>query len=184
MKNFTQIFLAGIILLAGLFLSLSSSGFSRETASEEPKIRVGVFDSRIVALAYFRSAEPMQRLNKMHQELKAAKASKDEERVRELEQEGPWTQIRMHQQVFSNAGVSNILKKVSDEFPAIAREAKVQLIVSKWDMPYSDPAVEWVDVTLPIARLFKPDAATLKIIEQMKDQPPVPFDELPLDPRM
>jgi len=57
------------------------------------KIRVGVFDSRIVALAYFRSAEPMQRLNKMHQEVKAAKASKDEERVRELEQEGSWTQI-------------------------------------------------------------------------------------------
>ncbi len=58
------------------------------------------------------------------------------------------------------------------------------LIVAKWDMPYADSSVATVDVTLPIAKLFKPDEQTLKIIEQMKDQPPVPFDELPLDPLM
>jgi hypothetical protein len=83
-----------------------------------------------------------------------------------------------------NAGTSNIMTKMVDALSGIAREAGVVLIVAKWEMPYIDPAVETIDVTLPIAKLFKPDAQTLKIIEQMKDQPPVPFDELPLDPMM
>jgi hypothetical protein len=39
-----------------------------------------------------------------------------------------------------------------------------------------------VDVTLPIARLFKPDEQTLKILGELKDQKPIPFDEIPLDP--
>ena len=49
-------------------------------------------------------------------------------------------------------------------------------------MPYQDASVEVVDVTLPIARLFKPDEQTLKILGELKDQKPVPFDEISLDP--
>lgn len=33
-----------------------------------------------------------------------------------------------------------------------------------------------------IAKLFKPDEQSLKLIDQMKAQEPVPFDKLPLDP--
>jgi len=32
-----------------------------------------------------------------------------------------------------------------------------------------------------MARLFKPDEQTLKILGELKDQKPVPFDEVPLD---
>jgi hypothetical protein len=180
MKKLIKLLQLGLI--CGIFMS--APGLAGEAAPTKPAIRIGVFDSRVVALAYFRSAEQMRRLNEMHQEMQQAKAANNEKRIRELEKEGPWTQIRMHQQVFSNAGVANILKKISGELPAIAKAAGVLLIVSKWEMPYCDASVETVDVTLSIAKLFKPDAATLKIIEQMRDQPPVPFDELPLDPML
>jgi hypothetical protein len=180
MKNL--IILLIICLVCMIFFSIPALAANIEQT--KPVIKIGVFDSRVVALAYFRSTEQMTRLKGMHKELQQAKTDNNEKRVQELEKEGPWTQIRMHQQVFSNAGVSNIMKKISNELPAIAKEAGVLLIVSKWDMPYIDPSVETVDVTLPIAKLFKSDEQTLKIIEQMKDQPPVPFDELPLDPRM
>ena len=41
-----------------------------------------------------------------------------------------------------------------------------------------------MDLTVPIAKLFKPDEETLKLIDQMKGQEPVPFEKLPLDPKM
>lgn len=98
--------------------------------------------------------------------------------------EGPWTQVRTHQRVFSTAGVTEIMAKVSGALPGIARQAGVVLIVSKWEAPYKEPGVKLVDVTMPIVRLFKPTEQTLVIIEQMKGQAPIPFDKLPLDPRM
>jgi hypothetical protein len=39
-----------------------------------------------------------------------------------------------------------------------------------------------VDVTPQLVSLFHPNAQALKFIGQMKDQPPVPFEKLPLDP--
>lgn len=49
-------------------------------------------------------------------------------------------------------------------------------------MPYKDPGVEVIDVTVPVAMLFKPDEQTLKILGELAAQPPVPLDELSLDP--
>jgi hypothetical protein len=146
--------------------------------------KIGVFDSRAIALAYWRSDEGMRQLRGLHDEYEKAKASNDEKRIKELEQEGPWCQIRMHQQVFSTATVAGILEKVSDRLPAIAKQAGVGAIVSKWEVPYKDASLETVDVTLPLVRLFNPNEQILKMIEQMSAQPPIPFEKLPLDPNM
>jgi len=48
-------------------------------------------------------------------------------------------------------------------------------------MPYRDPAVQIVDVKLPLARLFKPDEATLKILGDLAAHKPIPLDSLALD---
>jgi hypothetical protein len=87
----------------------------------------------------------------------------------------------MRQRVFSTAGVGDLLAKVADRLPGVARKAGVVLIVSKWEMPCRDPAVQAVDVTLPLVRLFQPDEATLKVLGELAKQAPVPLDELPLD---
>jgi len=147
-------------------------------------LRVGVFDSRAVALAYGNSDEFLQSVRQMRTELENAKANKDEKRVKELEQEGPCSQIRLHQQVFSTAPISSILTKVKDKIPGIAAQAGVRMVVSKWEVQFSDPAVENVDVTLPLVMLFNPNEKVLKWVEQMKNQAPIAFEELPLDPMM
>ena len=85
--------------------------------------------------------------------------------------------MRMHQQAFSDGPVSSILATLKDKLPAIAAQAGVTLIVSKWAMPFHGAGVEAVDVTL-----FHPTAQTLAIIEQMKSQDPIPFEQLGLDP--
>jgi hypothetical protein len=166
--------------LAALVLAACVCPAAGQTPADAP-MRIGVCDSRGVAIAYARSAEFRQIVAKMHSELQQARAKGDEEQVKKLETEGPWMQVRLHQRSFSTAGAGDLLAKVADGLPGVAREAGVVLIVSKWEMPYRDPAVQIVDVTLPLARLFKPDEATLKILGELTAQEPIPLDELPLD---
>jgi hypothetical protein len=170
-------------LLAVAALSLTVL-YAAEDARPKATFKIGVYDSRCVALAYGRSEEQLQAVRTMRQDYEKAKADKNEARVKELEQEGPWHQVRLHQQVFSTAGVTDIMAQVKGQLPAIAAQAGVAALVSKWEMPYQDSSVETVDVTLAIAKLFKPTDQTLKILSQMKSQAPVPFEKLPLDPKL
>jgi Skp family chaperone for outer membrane proteins len=169
------------LALAVLCLGIGSATAPAKAAAPT---KIGVFDSRAVALAYWRSDVGMRELRALHEEYAKAKAANDETRIKELEQEGPWRQVRMHQQVFSTATAATILEKVSDKLPGVAKEAGVSAIVSKWEVPYKDASIETVDVTLSIVRLFNQDPQTLKMIQEMSAQPPIPFEKLPLDPNM
>jgi len=48
-------------------------------------------------------------------------------------------------------------------------------------MPYQDASIEVVDVTVPIAKLFKADEQTLELLGELAANKPIPFDEIPLD---
>lgn len=150
----------------------------------KPGVRIGVYDSRGVALAYARSprAGIREAMRQMRADYEQAKARGDSAEVKRLGQEGPWMQVRLHQRGFSTAGAGDLLAKVADRLPGVAREAGVVLIVSKWEMPFHDASVEVVDVTVPLAKLFQADEETLGILAELASQKPIPFDELPLDP--
>jgi hypothetical protein len=90
------------VALALTVLCLTPGG-ATAPARPDATPRIGVFDSRAVALAYYRSDEGMQASRDRYDAYAKAKASNDEARIKELEQEGPWMQVRMHQQVFSTA---------------------------------------------------------------------------------
>jgi len=169
-----------IVLLAGALIT----ALAMQAQTARPSCRVGVFDSRAVALAWGRSDEGMEVVKQIRAEYDKAKAANDEKRMKEMEQEGQWHQVRMHQLVFSTGPVAFILAKVKDKLPEIARQERVTAIVSKWELPYTEPGTELVDVTLPLVKLFHPSEQVLKWVEEMKNQPPVPFDTLPLDPNL
>lgn len=90
-------------------------------------------------------------------------------------------QVRLHQRTFSTAGAADLLKGLDEKLPAIARQAGVAAIVSRWELPYRDPALELVDVTAAVAELFAPDAATRKVMAEVGAMEPQPFDEVPLE---
>jgi hypothetical protein len=144
-------------------------------------VRLGVYDSRAVALAWGRSPEFHGLIQKLRDEFALAKAAGDTARMRELDRDGMWAQVRLHQRVYSTAGAGDLLAAVRDQLPALAKEAGVVAIVSKWEVPYSDAAVELVDVTKAVANLFAPDVMATKYIEQMAQEPPVPLDRIRLD---
>ncbi len=167
----TRAFLTVASLALGVVVAAAPSG--RVSAAGAAPVRIGTFDSRAVALAYYRSPDRKADIGAMRAELEKAKASGDQQKVADLEARGPAMQMLMHQQVFSNGSIGNIMPAVAPKLAEIAKAAGVVAIVSQWELPHAAPNVELVDVTPQILALFTPDVPTSKILESMKGQKPI-----------
>jgi hypothetical protein len=145
-------------------------------------MRVGTYDSRAVALAYYRkfyrSPEFTARMKTLEEARDAAKAAGDHEKAKKLEAEGKAEQEHSHSQVFGSAPIDDIVAKIKDQLPQIAKQAGVDMIVSKWSITYRSADAEVVDVTEPMAQLFHPDTETLKILRDLTKHQPVSAEEL------
>lgn len=165
------------VVVVALLLLIAGSALAQGSVP----LRIGVYDSRAVALAYFNS--PLQKSPTPQAALKSeyaqAKAENDAEKVKELEAAGIALQQLMHEQAFSTGSISNIVALIKDKLPEIARKNGVPLLISKWDVAYRDPAVEYVDLTLPVVELFSPGEKVLGWLKELKNQDPVPIDNLP-----
>lgn len=170
-KSFGKSVFVGLSILAVcvMFLALQPN---------PKKFRVGAFDSRAIAIAYARSDLHAPYMRSLKEKYEKAKAEKNEKVIKECEAEGPAQQQILHQQGFSIASVADILEKVKDDLPKIAQEAGVDIIVSKWEVVHKNPSIEIVDVTSHLVKLFNPDEMTLKTIEGIQKQPPIPLLEL------
>jgi Skp family chaperone for outer membrane proteins len=175
MKNF---FVAGKcwVALSIAVLALTSSTTSAQ--SQPNGLRIGVYDSRAVAVAYYSSGEFREAIKAVKAEYEKARSAKDEKRMKEMEARMKLQQRRQHEQGFSAASVATIMARLGTSLPALAEKAGVQLIVSKWEVNYQSPAVEAVDVTDQIVRLFKLDERALKHIEEVQGQPPLFLEDL------
>ena len=169
------------VILCAAALSFALTGVAISQPKPQP-LRIGTFDSRAIALTFWHSEEGMKQTNGIREKYEKAKAAKDEKRMKQLEIEGPGLQVRMHQQVFSTGSVTDIIEKITTRLPAIAKEAGVSLVVSRWHVAYEDPSVEYVDVTPQLVKLFNPSDETLKAIEDLRKKEPVPLEKLSLDP--
>jgi hypothetical protein len=157
-----------ILAISAMFLALQPT---------PTKVRVGTFDSRAIAIAYARSALAAPIMKDWKDKYEKAKAEKNEEIIKECEAWGTTHQQLLHLQGFSIGSVAEILEKVKDNLPKAAQEAGVDIIVSKWEVVHKNPSIEIVDVTSHLVKLFNPDEQTLKIIEELSKQPPMPLLE-------
>ena len=168
-------FKKGINVLFGILVTCSMLA---TLCPAEEKLRVGTYDSRAIAIAYVRS-EPVKQLVSNHfEKLNKAKEEGDEKLVKELEALGQAYQQEQHQQGFSIASVADYLEKVKAELPNLAADTGVDIIVSKWELVYRNPSIEIVDVTSHLVKLFNPDDRTLKIVEELLKQAPIPLIDL------
>ena len=160
-------------VVLGVLLAAVPAGPVVAAGGAPAAVRIGTFDSRAVALAYYRSPDRKADIGAMRADLEKAKAAGDQKKVEELQARGPAMQMLMHQQVFSNGSIGNITAAMASRLPDVAKAAGVVAIVSSWELPHSAPGVELVDVTPQVVALFAPDAQTTKIIESMKGQKPM-----------
>ncbi len=143
--------------------------------SSPQKVRIGTYDSRAIALAYARSAKYAPVIKELKEKYAQAQAEKNEKLAKELENEGVTGHQLMQLQAFSIASVADIMEKVKESVPKVAKEAGVDIILSKWELAYSSSSAEIVDVTPHLVRLFNPDKQTLELIESLLQQPPLPL---------
>lgn len=162
-----------------IFLFIPSIIFSQQ---ETCKPRIGTFDSRCIAVAYGRSADFMKEIDVLRNDVAKAKEDGNEELAKELEQQGPSKQVLMHQQVFSNASINNILEKIKDKLPTLAKDNNVKMILSKWEIPFADDSFEFIDITDQLVMFFNPDEQTKKIIDNIKTMDPIPIEKLSVNP--
>ncbi len=157
------------LLLLGI---LASSAVAESTESSD--LVIGTFDSRCVALAYYRSDEFLTGIDAQKAEYEAAVEAGDTERAEELGELGPEQQELAHERVFSTGDIDEIIWTIWSELPGVAEEAGVDLIVSTWDIIYRDESFEFVDVTDLLVVFFDPSEETLDMIETMQGMPAIP----------
>jgi len=174
-KTFGQ--LVGYVSAAALCVWMCASASAQ---SQTNKLRVGVYDSRAIALVYGNSAAFKESMKPIRAEYEKAKAAKDEKRMKEIDAQMKLQQRRLHEQGFSTGSVAYIMAKspVKDSLPAIAKKAGVQVIVSKWELNHQSPDVEVVDVTDELVALFHPSEKVLSWVKSCKERQPMPIEEI------
>lgn len=168
-------------LIASLGVAvLACAGTGQPTQeSDAPAVRIGVYDSRSVAVAFAGSeafSEWMADLKTKHDR---AKTAGDQERVAELEAQGAARQQLMHKQAFSTAPVTNILEFIKDGLPAIREEAGVHVLVSKWDRAglAKYEHAQTVDVTVPLIDALKPTERQRRSAIAIQKHDPIPLEK-------
>lgn len=142
-------------------------------ATRRAAIRVGVYDGRALAMAWFQASNTGESMQKLSADAKAAQAAGDQKRYEELRDRLERMQFAAHVQVFSDARPEEALAKLAPEMAAVAREMKVAAIASRLD--YSAADVETVDVTEALVARLNPPPDAKQIIEGLRRVKPVPL---------
>lgn len=157
---------------------------SAEDSTPQKIRRIGIYDSRAIAVAFVGSAVCNATAGKaMAEKMAAAKkaeAEGDQKTMAELKAWGEAQQARLHKQGFSTAPVDDILDHIKAELPDIKKQADVALLVSKWDEKtlQEHKSAERVDVTMRLIEAFKPNEKQKKSAIEIQKRDPVPLDKM------
>lgn len=159
--------LASVFSASGCASKEGATG-SRSASGERP--RIGVYDSRAIAVAWAAS-----KYNTRAQELMAAyekaKAAGDEARMKELKRQGSAGQDKLHAQGFGRAPVDDLLEPIGDRIPEILSSAGVERMESIWSP--RGRGVATVDLTDQLLQAYDPSPKTLKTVAELRKHKPI-----------
>jgi hypothetical protein len=171
-----------IVVLALCVAGASAEDLTAKAAQEKP--RIGIYDSRVVAMAYCFSPACKAAEGESVAAYKAelAKASGDKKQAADVEAKYSdliKTQIRRHKQVFSTAPIDDALVHIKDQLAEIAKAARVGSIISKWDKEALEKheGAELVDVTEAMAKALRPPEESLKAALELRKKDPIPLEQ-------
>jgi hypothetical protein len=158
--NTSRIFKAAPILggLALLTLVVGCEAGADRRAASSPQTRIGIYDSRAIAVAYVCSTYQKEKMNELKAQFTKAQADGNSNEVAQLEAEGRNWQATLHEMAFGTAPVDDLLVHIAGELPKIQEAAGVTSLQSKWNKPALDqhPRAERVDVTMGLVDAFHP----------------------------
>lgn len=161
-----------ITMLAVLALGLALAALALRPATGVPT-RIGVFDSRAVAIACANSPSFHAVHAKLAERMKAAKEKGDTKEIAAIEREGMLRQVMMHEQGFGKGSVTGMTGLIKDSIAALAVSEKLSLVVSKWEVMYSAKDIELVDVTEKVAGFFGPNERVKGWLKDLSKQEPI-----------
>ena len=168
-----------LIPIAALAIAMCAVN-SPATETNAAATRIGIYDSRAVAYAWFSSGKHQKQLRELIQDARAAKAGGDTNRFRELAAALSRQQDEIHREGFSTAPPNEALAELKNRLPEILKTAGVSALVSKWDDPTLKkyPGAEQVDVTGTLVHEFiTPTPQQQKIISGLEKSAPLPLDQ-------
>jgi hypothetical protein len=170
-----------VSLIAVIPVSIAASGCASKPAkpADSPTERIGVYDSRAIAIAWVGTEAFKQSLDSLRKESEQAKAAGDRERAAALEKEGAAMQQRLHTQGFSTAPVDDILAHFQDQLARIRLATGATALVSKWDEAAlaKHAGAEQLDVTEKLVDALHPDDQQRKTALGIVKVKPVPLAE-------
>ncbi len=163
-----------IIAASMLCVMLLAISLSSQAQEDQKKIRVGVYDNRAIALAYFGSEYNafLEKRAEHHE----AEAAGDTTLAKELTVWVKRFQRQIHFQGFCRVPVDDLLLLVKDKMPGVAKSTGVDLI--GWNPDYATVDVEIVDITADLVALFDPNEMKLKQIESLKGIEPTALADI------
>lgn len=155
--------------------ALTSTARAQSHAAE----RIGIYDSRAVAVAYAGSTSQQAKMNDLVRQQKKAKAAGDKKEVTRLEAEGRAWQAALHRQGFGTAPVDDLLTNISNALPTIQAEAKVTQLISKWNEPElkKHAGAEKIDVTMKLVDAFHPSERQRRHAIEIQTKKPAKLKE-------
>lgn len=174
----TPILLAATTLAACLALGFVSASQEGGAETAAPQVVLGTFDSRALVVAYAHSDLFEERMKELKDAYREAQVSGDAEAIAAGEKRGQELQAQLHRQTFCAAPIPEILALLEEELTSVAVEEGIDVIVSRWNLAYQGDEARSVDVTLRLIEFFDPDERVLKIVEELKDQAPLPLEAL------
>lgn len=159
-----------ILAVCGLALLLALGACLQRVAAQT---RVGVFDSRAIALARFHCPDFDNPAKQLHAKLEHAQQQGDEKEIARLKRLGPLHQAHLHDLVFGSGSVNKYFKELKERLSAIAQEENLVMIVSKWETANLTADVVLVDITEKLVDLYHPDENIRRMKEGVKNSEPV-----------
>ncbi len=145
----------------------------RADSSAAP-IRIGVFQARAVALAYWRSDAGLKEINDLVSKAKAARQNGgDTTQLRALENQCQAMQDHVMAEAFGNAPIDDVMRKLQNVLPDVAQQNNVVAIVPQ--VAFKAEGVETVDVTDQLSMTFKPTPRTCSMMRDLVTHPCVPL---------
>ena len=160
-----------VISIVILFLYLvQNSTFGQE------KIRIGTYDSRAVAVAYFNSPygkKVMEIMGNLQKKKHEAEEAKDTLLIKKLTRAGEMRQAVMHEQGFGTGSVKDLLYAIKDKIGLLAKAENLDIIVSKYELNYSGSNSTVIDITEKLTNLFEPNERFKAMLPNLIKNEPV-----------
>ena len=173
-KQTLAITIPALVIVLGLSQSCLSHDETHERAT-----RIGVYDSRAVAVAFSGSPTHEAQLAELHTAFREAEETGDAAAAAQLEAEANARQAKAHAQAFSTAPVDEILALIPESLAEIQETAGVTVLVSKWDEAALKEyeGAETVDLTPALVDALHPTERQRKSAMEIQRHRPIPLEQ-------